>query len=65
MGFEGNRFPDGGPSIPVSVSRRIVVSSAVLPWPKRIRSKMSDKKHYVNYREPHVNLARPIPIPAR
>ena len=29
----------------------IVISSAILPWPKRIRSKMSDKKHYVNSRD--------------
>jgi hypothetical protein len=33
-----------------------VISSAILPWPKRIRSKMSDQKHDVNYRDLHVNL---------
>jgi hypothetical protein len=36
--------------------RRIVVASAVFPWPKRIRSKMSDTKPYVHYGDLHVNL---------
>jgi isocitrate/isopropylmalate dehydrogenase len=29
---------------------------AILPWPKCIRGKMSDKKHYGNYRDLHVSL---------
>ena len=43
--------------------RWIVISSAILPWPNRIRMQMSDKKHYVNYRDLHANLAETIPIP--
>jgi len=43
------------------VRERIVVSSAVLPWPKRIRSKMSDKRHCLNHRDLHVNQPRTIP----
>jgi hypothetical protein len=34
----------------------IVGTSAILPSPNRIRMSMSDKKHYVNYKNLHVSL---------
>ena len=43
--------------------RSIVIISAIFPSPNRICSAMSDKKHYVNYRDLHVNLT-PIPSAA-
>src|SRR5450759_73522 len=43
----------------------MVGTSAILPSPNRIRSKMSDKKHHGNYRDLHVNLPQTIPIPRR